>query len=176
MDPQIDIFSNPQLVMVIKRIKQVLHLSTNLVFKINQIQAIVPYYGKMWYDYKAIENIFSLTNLVKKYGVKYESHQDDSFTVYTNIGIIKFIGNKLRLYVFNTPYTTANYNVVIKLEEYMVGFTSRQIERSKLASKIYSNEGLPTVKNFKHMVSNNTMSEFTISVAAIINFENIYGT
>ena len=58
----------------------------------------------------------------------------------------------------------------------MLIFTSRQIERSKLAIKIYSNIGLPTVKNFKHMVSTNMVSKFPISVADISNAKKICGS
>ena len=89
------------------------------------MQAMVLDYDKMWYDDKSIENIFSLTNLVKKYRVTYDSQQDDDFTVHTNIGIIKFIINKKALYVFNPTYTTANSNVFTTLGKTMVGFTRR---------------------------------------------------
>ena len=57
----IGIFSNTQLVADINRSKKLLHLSNNLVSKINQMQKIVPDYGKVWYDEKAMANIFSLT-------------------------------------------------------------------------------------------------------------------
>ena len=57
----------------------------------------------------------------------------------------------------------------------MVGLTGIQIESAKLARKIYSNIGLPTVKNFKHMVSNNMISNCTITVEDISNSEKIYG-
>ena len=57
----------------------------------------------------------------------------------------------------------------------MVLFTGIKIDRSKLARKLYNNIGLPTVKNFNHMVSTNMISNFPITVANIINAENIYG-
>ena len=57
----------------------------------------------------------------------------------------------------------------------MVGFTSREIERAKLSSKIYINVGLPTVKNFKHILSTKMISKCLISVADISNDEKIYG-
>ena len=85
----------------------------------------------MWYEYKSIKNILSLTNLVKKYRVTYDPHQDDNFTVQTNIGIISFRRNKQGLYVFNPTYITENSNVVTTVEENMVGFTRRQIDRAK---------------------------------------------
>ena len=52
--------------------------------KINQIQAMVRYYGKICYDDKFIANIFSITNMVNEYIVAYDSHQDDGFSVHTN--------------------------------------------------------------------------------------------
>ena len=58
----------------------------------------------------------------------------------------------------------------------MVVFTSRKIYRSKLSSKIYSNVGLPTLKNFNHRVSINMISKCPISVADISYYENIYGS
>ena len=57
----------------------------------------------------------------------------------------------------------------------MVVFTSIQIDKENLSSKIYSNVGLPTVKNFNHMVSTNMISNWPIPVADIRNDEKIYG-
>ena len=57
----------------------------------------------------------------------------------------------------------------------MTGSTSRKIERTKLAIKINRNVGLPTVKNFKQIVSINIISNCPISVAYIINDGYIHG-
>ena len=131
--------------------------------------------GNVWYYDKAIANIFSLPNLVKKYKVTFDSHQYYVFTVHSNREIIKFRRNKQVIYVFNYTYIQAKSNGVTTMEENMMGFTSRKIERAKLSRKIYSNIGLPTVKNFNHMVSTSMISNFPISVADIINAEKIYG-
>ena len=90
----IDTFINPQLVININRSNQVLYLYTNVGSKINQIKVIVPDYGKVWYYYKAIANIFSLTYLVKKYIATYYSHKYCYFAVHNNRGILKFKINK----------------------------------------------------------------------------------
>ena len=58
----------------------------------------------------------------------------------------------------------------------MVGFTSRKIKRAKLSSKMYNNVGLPTVKNFNHMVSTNMISNCLIEEADINNAVKIYGS
>ena len=57
----------------------------------------------------------------------------------------------------------------------MVGFTSRQRERSKLSRKMYSNVGILTVNNLKYMVYTNMIPNCPISVVDIINAENMYG-
>ena len=139
------------------------------------MQEIVPDYVKVRYEDRDIANIFSLTNLVKKKGVTYESHQYDAFSIHTNRGIIKLSRNKQGLYVFNPTYTTAN-SIFTTVEENMARFTSRQIENYELARKIYSNVGIPTGKNFNNMVSTNRISNCLISMADMINSGIIYGT
>ena len=67
-----------------------LHLSIDVVSKINQMQAMVPDYGKVRCDDNVMENIFSLTNLVSRYRVACDSHKDDPVTVKTTRDIIKF--------------------------------------------------------------------------------------
>ena len=136
---------------------------------------MVPDYGKVWYYDKSIADIFSLFNLVEKYRVAYDSHQDDAYNFHTNRGIINIRRNKQGVYVFKTNYTTENSNVVATLKQSMMGFTSRQIDRSKLAIKIYSNVWLPTLKNVSHVVSTNMISNSPISVADIINDKKTYG-
>ena len=46
----------------INRSNQVFRISTNVGSKTNQIKAMVPDYGTVWYDYKAISDILLLTN------------------------------------------------------------------------------------------------------------------
>ena len=150
----------------INRSNQVFHLSTNVGSKTNHIQTMVPDYGKLWYDNKAISNIFLRTNFVNKYRVTYNSHQDYACAVHTNIWIIKFRGNKQGIYVFNPTYTTSNSNAVTTVEENMVGFKSRKIERAKLSRKIYINVGIPTVKNFNHI--------FSSTVVTTLEFDVVY--
>ena len=87
---------------------QVIHLCTNVGSKITQMQAMIQDYGKVRYDDNAIAHVLSLTNLVRKYIVTYDSHQDDAFYDRTNKGIIKFRRNKQGIYVFNTTYNTEN--------------------------------------------------------------------
>ena len=49
------------------------------------------------------------------------------------------------------------------------------MEWAKLPRKTYGNIGIPNLKNFKHMVSINMISNCPIPVGDTINSENIYG-
>ena len=84
----IGLFRNPKLFKDIKRHKHVLHLSTNVGSKINQMQAMVPYNGNVWYNEKAMANIFSFTKLVKNSRVTCDTHKKGAFSGHTNKGII----------------------------------------------------------------------------------------
>ena len=113
----IDIFRNIQVAADINRSNQVLRLSTDLGYKINQIQSMAPDYVKVRCDDNSMDSIFSHINSVNKYRVIYDSHQYGAFTVYTNRGIVKSRRNNQGLYVFNPTYTTANSNAVTIVEE-----------------------------------------------------------
>ena len=65
----VDLFSNPELVHNIHNSEHVMELHTNAGTKLNDKKATVPGYGKVWYDEKAIANIFGLGNMIKKHRV-----------------------------------------------------------------------------------------------------------
>jgi len=110
---------------------------------INDRVAQVPGFGQVWFDHKAIANIFGFNDMKKKYRIKYDSEQEDAFLVYTKDGIIKFKSTPEGLYRYkvsknylehlqnnkdnennetnDTDYTTSN--MVMTLEENMIGFT-----------------------------------------------------
>ena len=67
------------------------------------------------------------------------------------------------------------YRKFTTVEENMLVFISRQIERTKLDINIYINVGIKNVKNFMYMVSTNSISNCPILVEDISNDENIYG-
>ena len=134
----------------------------NIMTEEDLIQVMVLEYGKVWYDDKGVANIFPLTNLVNKYRLTYNSYKYDDFTAHANIGITKFRRNRQGVYAFKPKCTTENSNVFIVVEKNMVGFKIRQIERAKLARKIYSNVGLPDLKKFKHMLFTKMISSCPI--------------
>ena len=72
------------------------------VQNINNRKATVPGYGKVWYDEKAVANIFGLGNMIKKHRVTFDSKKENAFLVHKKDGIIKFKASPEGLY-YCTP-------------------------------------------------------------------------
>ena len=62
--------------------------------------ADVPGFGTVWFDKRAIANIFGLSDLKKRHVIVYDSSKGDKFTVQMNDGDIDFACNKEGLYVY----------------------------------------------------------------------------
>jgi len=191
----LSLFSNPELVSNIKKSDRQMLMATNAGTSINDTVAHVPGFGQVWFDPKAIANIFGFKDMKKKYRIKYDSEQEDAFLVYTQDGIIKFESTPEGLYRYKvsknylknlhkkknnennetskTDYTTSN--MVATLEENMTGFTDRQVQQAKLARKIYHNIGTPTIKNFKLLIKTNSIKNCPITIDDINNAEKIFG-
>jgi hypothetical protein len=45
------------------------------------LQGHLPGYGPVWFDPNGIANIFSMSNVKKKFTVQYNSNNDDAFVV-----------------------------------------------------------------------------------------------
>jgi septin family protein len=77
----VSIFSNPALVKNIQYSKEKLELATNGGNLTTNMLATVPGFGDVWYNDKAITNIFSLSEMQAKHPITYNSSKEDAFTV-----------------------------------------------------------------------------------------------
>jgi hypothetical protein len=53
-------------------------------------EAILPSFGKVYYDEDAIGNIFGFSYLKKKHRITYDSNKEDAYIVHMDNIIIKF--------------------------------------------------------------------------------------
>jgi hypothetical protein len=83
-------FSNPDLVTNIGTTKKTLALATNAGTKKSNQEAIVPGFGKVYYDKDAIANIFGFSDLKKKHRITYDSEKEDAFIVHMDDHVLKF--------------------------------------------------------------------------------------
>ena len=65
------------------------------------LEADVNDYGRVWFMKKALINIFSLFNMVKKYRVTFDSAVDNAFFVHKPSGLVRFGANDQGIYVMD---------------------------------------------------------------------------
>ena len=66
-------------------------ITTNAGSRIVTEQAMVPGFGRVWFDERAIANIFSMQDLKQQHNIYYDSDVDDAFLVHKRgISSVKF--------------------------------------------------------------------------------------
>jgi hypothetical protein len=83
-----------------------LSLSTNGGILHTSQKGTVPKFGPVWYNEKAITNIFSFAEMEDKYRVTYDSDKEKAFIVYRPDGIMKFVRGANKLYYCKANYST----------------------------------------------------------------------
>jgi hypothetical protein len=86
----VDYFANPQLLTDIKKSDVELKLSTNAGSTIVTQKGTVPDWGEVWHQAEGIANTLSLSNMIKKHRVTFDSAEEVAFRVHTPKGIVKF--------------------------------------------------------------------------------------
>jgi len=72
------IFCNPNMVLYIKNIDQLLDLSNKGGMLRPTKKCKVPLFGQAWFNHKSITNIISMSELMDKYRVTFVSQKEDS--------------------------------------------------------------------------------------------------
>jgi len=106
--------------------------------------------------------------------------------VHTKDGIVKFKATPEGLYEYQVSQDylkrisdhkakQEQNNMVTLVEENMLAYTDWQITRAKRARSLYHTIGTPTVKNFKHMLKTNAISNCPVTTEDVTIAEKIYG-
>ena len=97
----LSLFTNPELVVNIRKADDVLQLATNTGVKFNNEKAEVPNFGEVWYDKDAIANIIGFADLLSKSNrITYDSAKEDAFIVHLPDGKLKLKRTAEGLYAF----------------------------------------------------------------------------
>ena len=94
------IFSNPRMVTNIKEVQTPLQLMTNGGSITIATKATVQGFGEVWYDPKAMANIFSFSELKMKHKITYDSADEDAFLIHLPNKIIRFNKTNEGLYAY----------------------------------------------------------------------------
>jgi hypothetical protein len=84
------IFCNPKMVSNIRDTNVTLALMTNGGVLLTNKKANLPGWGEVWYNPKAVTNIFSLAQMVDRHPVTYNSTKNDTFIVHLPNKQVKF--------------------------------------------------------------------------------------
>jgi Reverse transcriptase (RNA-dependent DNA polymerase) len=178
----VDLFCNPNLVTNIYTTSETLEISTNGGKLSTNKKATVPNYGEVWYDPGAITNIFSLSEMEKKYHVTYDSSKESAFIVQLPTKQVKFTKSFNGLYYLKPTYNTNNgkekslvNHSIESVKENKLLYTDRQVQRAKLARNIYHAIGTPSLKDFKLIITSNMIKNIPITIDDINIAEKIFG-
>ena len=157
----VSLFCNKNLVEKIRKVDEQLELATNGGQLCTNLKATVPGYGEVWFHPNAITNIFSFAEIEDKHHITYNSKSEKAFIVHLPNKQVKFKRSSNGLYYYNPPYNTKQQQTCAtnipmdSVEENVLMFTNRQVERAKLTRKIYHALGTPSVHDFKMIVTTN---------------------
>ena len=130
-----------------------------------------------WFNPEAITNIFSYSEMAKRHSITYNSNDEDAFTVHLPTKKIKFSKTKQGLYAFKLTITKTikETALVNTIEENKLFFTPRQFLRAKKARKLYHALGTLSIKDFKHIITTNTIAGNPVNTEDIKLALQIFG-
>ena len=76
------IFYDKCLVYDVRKPEQAVKITTNVGSRIVTEQAMVPGFGRVWFDERAIANIFAMQDLKQQHHITYDSEVEDAFLVH----------------------------------------------------------------------------------------------
>ncbi|KAL7556597.1 hypothetical protein ACA910_003488 [Epithemia clementina (nom. ined.)] len=172
----VSIFCNEKLVYDIHEVKETMDLSTNAGTLEVRHKATVPGFGLVWFDTRAITNIFSFAEMEDKHRITYEDHNGKkAFVVHLDDRQVKFCRSKNGLYYYKPKYNTREITMVEAIEENKRMFTPRQVKRAKTARALYYAIGTPSLKDFKMIVQSKVIRNNLVTVEDIDLADQIFG-
>ena len=133
---------------------------------------------RMWLDKMLMITIVSFSKPSDKHRTQCNDKIGESFQVHTEVGMISKEG--LHCHQFSEEFIKWMHNETETqslgtVEDNMIGRTKQQKEKAKEARKSHHTMGAPTVRNFKHIIRSNQMSDCPVTLEDIDRAENICG-
>jgi hypothetical protein len=177
------IFCNRNYVQDITESQEELILATNGGKLTTKLTATVPGYPiRVWYNPKAIANMFAFHEMEKLYRITYDSKKEKAFIVHLEEGRkIKFRQAPNGLYYhkpkeLNTQKNIENgTNMMNTVEENKRFFTNRQIARAYKARELYHALGTPSIHDFKATIIMNAIKNNPVTLEDVKISEMIFG-
>ena len=164
----ISILKDTSLVENVRETKNKLMLYTNAGKMVVNQEADVPAYGRVFFNDKAITNLFSMKDLIQKGRVEFDSAIENAFRIMVGGKSMKFIADEKGLYILEYK-KMENYNQI-------KGFSHREVEKAKRTRRLYHQLAAPSVVAFKSLLRQNLIKNCDVTEKDITLTENIFGT
>ena len=168
-----------------------LRLSTNGGILTTSNKAQGTGFGEVWYSQDAITNILSFSEMEDKFRITYNNDKEKVFIVHLPNKQVKFKCSNNGLYYCKANYKIENDKVINQekpkqnknvkkvtfaqtLENNLLHYTDRQIQRAKTARELYHSIGTPSVRDFKNIIRMNGIKNNPVTIEDINISEKIY--
>jgi hypothetical protein len=162
--------------LLIWEVKEQLELATNGGTWRTNKKSFVKGFGDVWFHSGVITNIFSFAEMEDKNPITHNSKKEHAFIVHILNKDVKFVRSPNGLYYVNPPYNknkqACSANVPMDSVQENI---NRQIERAKLTRKIYHALDTPSLKDFRLIVTANSIKNPPITVDDVKTAEMILG-
>jgi len=152
------IFCHPNMVQNIQETNEVLDLHSNGGMIRSTKKCEVPLFGQAWFKPKSITNMISMSEIVDKYHVTFDSQKVDAFVVHLPAKDIEFIWSINGLYYYK-PTEIQNANVKLQLlfspEDNKKFYSTQQFDRAKKACNLYHAVGHPSIPDMTAIIRMN---------------------
>jgi hypothetical protein len=170
------LFCNRKLVSGIRCADEPLTLQSNGgSMKVNQIADIGKDQPPVWFSNKAITNILSLKEVIKRYRVLYDS-ADEAFFVYREkFGLPNMI---FRMHSSGLHYydpSREEFSFVVTVEDNMLPYSKRQIEAAEKARGFYASLAFPSMTDYKWILQSNQIEDCPVSAEDAKVAEKVWG-
>jgi hypothetical protein len=174
------VFCNPAMVQNIRPATEVMKLATNGGILETTMKADLPQWGEVWFNPKAITNIFSYAEMADKYRITYDSSSQDAFVVHLPHKKVKFERMGMNLYILKPKMGSIKesnqpHMFMSTVEENKSFYTQRQFDKAKKARELYHALGTPSLSDFKAILRMNAISNNPVTLDDIKIAEQIFG-
>ena len=170
-----DLFCNEKYVTNIRKAPEPMHVNTNGGELIVEYIADFSGYPKpVWFHPKAITNIISYANLADNYRMLYDNRTEDAFLLFKQNGdILKLTRSPNGIYYHDLQ----NRQIMLlnQVSENELGYTQQELEKARLARKLYGMIGYPSIKDYKVAIKNNLIHNCPVQLKDVTIAEKIYG-
>ena len=137
----------------------------------------LPGLGPVHFHPGSIANVLSFSKVSKKFTITYDNRVEDSFIVHGNNRKIRFIQSEKGLFfhkVYKGPQGR-HLQLIQTVKGNEACFTKRQVDKAKLARRIYIVLGRPSHDSFVSFIRNNNIRNYPIEVEDVHLSSQIYG-